>query len=69
MALKNKNPKLKVVLSIGSVPAAVFSKVAAHEESRQNLVNSSKYFLKKYNFDGLDVDWEKPYTKDTVSNV
>lgn len=65
-ALKKLNPSLKVLLSIGSVNADVFSTVAASEESRMNLARSSKLFLETYNFDGIDVDWEKPYAKDKV---
>lgn len=56
------------MLSIGGsgAQADTFSAVAASEEARRNLVNSSRVFLETYNFDGIDVDWEKPYAKDKV---
>ncbi|XP_074037099.1 acidic mammalian chitinase isoform X2 [Leptinotarsa decemlineata] len=64
IALKKINPSLKVLLSIGDTNASIFSKVAANETSRKNLVESSKHFLKTYSFDGLDVDWELPNATD-----
>lgn len=68
VSLKKINTDLKVLLSIGSVKKEVFESVAASEESRKNLVTSSKYYLKTYNFDGIDLDWELPYAKDRVRN-
>lgn len=65
-SLKKINPDLKVLLSIGGVNAEIFSAVAASEEKRKNLAKSSKQFIETYNFDGIDVDWERPYAKDKV---
>lgn len=68
VSLKKINPDLKVLLSIGGVKREVFESVAASEETRKNLVESSKHYLETYNFDGIDVDWELPYEKDRVRN-
>lgn len=59
VALKGKNPDLKVLISITG-RAAQFSPIAASREKRRIFVNSAVKFLNKYNFDGLDVDWEYP---------
>lgn len=37
-----------------------YSKMASEPESRARFVQSVLDFLKKYNFDGLDLDWEYP---------
>ncbi|CAG9820362.1 unnamed protein product [Phaedon cochleariae] len=67
VALKERNPQLKVLLSVGDTAAAVFSKVAASNVTRRRLVESTVHFLETYSFDGLDVDWEKP-TPDDADN-
>lgn len=61
-ALKYANPKLKVTIAIGgwnqgSLP---YSDMAKDPEKRKLFVKSVLAFIKKYNFDGLDLDWEYP---------
>ncbi|CAG9830204.1 unnamed protein product [Diabrotica balteata] len=60
LSLKKANKKLKVLISLGETPPQIFSQVAADSTKRQKLVTSSVNFLKKYGFDGIDVDWEHP---------
>ncbi|KAJ8924368.1 hypothetical protein NQ315_007164 [Exocentrus adspersus] len=43
--------------------------MASDREKRLNFVNSTKEFLKTYNFEGLDVDWEKPAAADSDNLV
>ncbi|XP_076283245.1 endochitinase-like [Lasioglossum baleicum] len=52
----------KALLSVGgaSEKSKKFSNIAANAESRHRFVESAVNYLKKYNFDGLDVDWEYP---------
>ncbi|CAH1162865.1 unnamed protein product [Phaedon cochleariae] len=69
VALKERNPKLKVLLSVGDTDAAVFSKVAASHVTRRVLVNSTVDWLTRYSFDGLDVHWEKPAPDDAENFV
>lgn len=37
-----------------------FSSMASTEESRKTFVKSCTEFVEKYNFDGVDIDWEYP---------
>ncbi|XP_012939965.1 acidic mammalian chitinase [Aplysia californica] len=62
MALKQKNPNLKVLLAIGgwNMGTAPFSNFAGSVISRQEFVKNAIDFLRKNNFDGLDNDWEYP---------
>lgn len=41
------------------ISALVFQ-MAATEAGRNNFTDSAVSFVKKYNFDGLDLDWEYP---------
>jgi chitinase len=42
---------------MGSKP---FSDMAINETNRQVFINSTIKFLRRWNFDGLDIDWEFP---------
>lgn len=60
--LKYANPDLKVTLAIGgwNEGSKKYSDMAKDPEKRQIFAKSAVAFLKKYNFDGLDLDWEYP---------
>ena len=58
--LKKVNPKLKVVLSIGGWGAGNFSEMAADETHRKNFAKNCLEAVKKFNLDGIDLDWEYP---------
>lgn len=66
--LKKINSNLKCLLSIGgwSASTAVFLSVATDPVKRANMAKSAIEFMQKYNYDGIDVDWEYPYDKVTV---
>ncbi|KAG5892108.1 hypothetical protein JTB14_008077 [Gonioctena quinquepunctata] len=65
--LKNKNPGLKVMLSVGGTAASnstLFSRVAGHAAKTGAFIGSADYFMKTYHFDGLDIDWQYPEVAD-----
>jgi chitinase len=61
VALKKENPSLKVLVSVGGwLWSGGFSDMALTHESRGIFADSVIDFLKQYQLDGLDIDWEYP---------
>ena len=60
VALKKKNPNLKVMLSVGGWGAGNFSEMAADETHRKNFCNNCLKMVKDFGLDGIDIDWEYP---------
>lgn len=59
---------VKVLVSIGGgdgVQGPRFNKIARSETARQAFVANVKSFLEQNGYDGVDIDWEVPYAKDT----
>ncbi len=80
--LKKKNPKLRVLISLGGwTGSATFSDAALTDASRKKLVSSCVDLWIKGNlpglsagvaagiFDGVDLDWEWPGSDGNVGNV
>lgn len=61
-ALKNNYPHLKVSLAVGgwNEGSTNYSRLVADPARRNRFVASALDFIRKYNFDGLDLDWEFP---------
>ena len=59
--LRKENPALTVLVSVGGWDwSGGFSDAALTEQSRQTFIESVMAFLKSYDLDGLDIDWEYP---------
>ena len=54
--LKEKNPSLKVLISVN----ANMSPVVKNHTTRKQFIKSVASFLQQYNMDGIDLDWEFP---------
>lgn len=58
--IKEWNPDLKIVLSVGGWGAGGFSTMAKTKEGRVAFAKSCLEAVEKYNLDGIDIDWEYP---------
>ncbi|XP_067139342.1 chitinase-3-like protein 1 [Centruroides vittatus] len=60
--LKQYNPELKTLLAIGgwNEGSVKYSRMASNSATRKIFIDSCVELLKKYDFDGLDLDWEYP---------
>ncbi|CAF3627853.1 unnamed protein product [Rotaria sp. Silwood1] len=56
--LKEKYPHLCTLISVGGWTwSGKFSDIAVSDQSRSTFAASCVEFIKKYNFDGVDLDW------------
>ncbi|MET3136112.1 chitinase [Undibacterium sp. GrIS 1.2] len=77
MALKRRNHNLRVLFSLGgwaysndsSPTVGRYRDAAANAEHRQQLARSCIALMKRYDFDGIDIDWEYPRQQDAENFV
>lgn len=68
--LKIKNPQLKTLISVGGEEfSSSFSNMAFTAANRAVFAHSVADFIKKYGFDGVDIDWEYPVNVGGTLNV
>lgn len=67
VALKKKNPNLKILLSFtngvansDNKPGAGFSVLSASEQMRKDFAEDCREFCEENGIDGIDIDWEYP---------
>ena len=58
--IKEENPHLRTCLSIGGWTADGFSDAVLTKENREIFIDSIYEMIDKYDFDGVDLDWEYP---------
>ncbi|KAG8041476.1 hypothetical protein G9C98_002769, partial [Cotesia typhae] len=68
--LKLKNPALKTLVAIGGWKegSRKYSLMASNPESRERFADNAVAFVKKWGFDGFDLDWEYPAQRDGSPN-
>ncbi|KAI3379773.1 hypothetical protein SNEBB_002045 [Seison nebaliae] len=66
VSLKRKNPNLKTLLSLGGATTGIqkFRDIANDDEKRIKFIKNSIKYLRKFHFDGIDIDWEYPKEED-----
>jgi len=68
--LKKDNPSLKVLISIGGWTwSGRFSDAVLTDTSRQRFAASAVSTIKKFDLDGIDIDWEYPGQSGYEGNV
>ncbi|MCF0064020.1 glycoside hydrolase family 18 protein [Dyadobacter chenwenxiniae] len=68
--LKEKNPDLKILISLGGWTwSENFSDAVLTEASRKIFAKSAVDIIKKYDLDGVDIDWEYPGMPGEDGNV
>ena len=60
VGLKEQNPELKILLSIGGWKSGRFSEMAATQETREAFAKDCRRIVEEFNLDGIDMDWEYP---------
>lgn len=69
-ALKQINPKLKILMSIGGWAwSENFSDAVLTPSSRKLFAETSVDIIRKYNLDGIDIDWEYPGIPGEEGNI
>ena len=68
--LKKQNPALKILISIGGWTwSGRFSDAVLTDTARQGFAASAIAIVKKYDLDGVDIDWEYPGLPGDVGNI
>lgn len=68
--LRQAHPHLKTLISVGGWTwSGRFSDVALTPEARRRFAASCVDFMKRYGFDGIDIDWEYPVGGGLASNT
>ncbi len=69
-ALKQTNPELKTLISVGGWTwSGLFSDIALTDASRRTFSDSCVAFIRQYGFDGVDIDWEYPVAGGLPTNI
>lgn len=64
-ALKTRNPKIKILASVGwhCTTSAIFSEMAQSSSRKAAFINSLMTFIREWDLDGIDICWHFPVLK------
>ncbi|OIV97253.1 hypothetical protein TanjilG_10787 [Lupinus angustifolius] len=70
-SLRTKNPPLKTLISIGGGGSNpnLFAEIVATRAARAAFIQSTISVVRRFGFDGVDLDWEFPKTVEQMSNL
>ncbi|XP_027000425.2 histidine-rich carboxyl terminus protein 1 [Tachysurus fulvidraco] len=66
--LKDRNPAVKILLGVG-VKQSRLEVLCQQQITRDNFINSTLKYVKKNNYDGVDLTWLENYTDATLMNT
>lgn len=72
VGLKNQNPDLKVLISLGGSRqdgSHRFSSLVSSSRRRRAFIRSAIPFIKQYGFDGMELHWEYPGAEELGGQV
>ena len=69
--LKSLNPRLKILISLGSHMHSLtpWRRIFLNGVIRRNFIRNTIIFLNKYNFDGIEVNWNQRTSLGLSDNV
>lgn len=65
LMFRKQNPQMVISLAIGGWGAGNFSEASRTLENRKNFCETTLNYIKKYDLDGIDLDWEYPCCGDS----
>ncbi|KAL3096783.1 hypothetical protein niasHT_026164 [Heterodera trifolii] len=69
-SLKEYDPGLKTLLSFGgrSFPNKLFQAMLSNAENRRTFITTAISWVRRFDFDGIDVDWDNPDDAESKEN-
>jgi chitinase len=70
-SVRQENPNVKTILSIGGGGSdpSTFAAMTSTPGSRQTFIDSSIRLARTYNYDGLSLNWQHPYSSEEMANL
>lgn len=60
VSLRESNPDLKILLSVGGWGSGRFSEMVSSDQKRHDFCKGAQRVIAEFDLDGIDIDWEYP---------